>query len=402
MAEREGRSTWPSHRVEERAWSQGIRGGTRADRTLSKIEVSLPPLIGEEPIVLSGELARDVERSMSEITALDRSHGVVLEPLVSMLLRSESVASSKIERIQADIDDYARALHGSRANASARSMVAATDALAVMMDGVTRSEAIDVTTLTGPHRALMIDDPLEADQAGRLRTVQNWIGGSDHSPRGALYVPPPADTVAAYLSDLVAFANRDDMPALVQAAIAHAQFESIHPFTDGNGRIGRALVNAILRLRGATRHVVVPLASSFVAHRDRYFDALTDYRRGDPIPIVAAFARGARIAAAESSVTAVRLGEAPGEMRAMLGPVRAGSAALVLLDLLPSHPILSAEEAIEATGRSASSVYDALDRMTEAGVLRPLTGRTRNQVWGATLILDELDDLGRRIEAASR
>ena len=109
----------------------------------------------------------------------------------------------------------------------------------------------------------MRDDPGESAYAGRLRDMQNWIGGSDHSPRGALYVPPPPETVADYLADLLDYANRDDVPTLVQAAIAHAQFESIHPFTDGNGRIGRALINTVLRRRGATTRVVIPLASAW-------------------------------------------------------------------------------------------------------------------------------------------
>jgi hypothetical protein len=104
----------------------------------------------------------------------------------------------------------------------------------------------------------MHNDPLESAAAGELRTVQNWMGGSGFSPRGALYIPPPAETVPGYMDDVVTFADRSDMPALLQAAIAHAQFESIHPFTDGNGRIGRALINTILRRRGATTRVVVP------------------------------------------------------------------------------------------------------------------------------------------------
>jgi Fic family protein len=232
--------------------------------------------------------------------------------------------------------------------------------------------------------------------------VQNWIGGSDHSPRGAMYVPPPADTVAPYLADLVAFANRDDMSALAQAAVAHAQFESIHPFTDGNGRIGRALVNAVLRRRGATSHVVVPLASSLVAHRDRYFDALTAYRSGDPRPIISSFARAATIAAAESRVTAGRLAGAPREMLDLIGGARSGSATAKILDLLASAPVLSASELSDATGASDTSLYDALERLRAAGVIRPLTNRKRNQVWGAALILDELEDLSVRIEAASR
>jgi Fic family protein len=136
--------------------------------------------------------------------------------------------------------------------------------------------------------------------------VQNWIGGSNHSPRNALYVPPPPDTVKEYVDDLVRFTNRNGIPVLAQAPVAHAQFESIHPFTDGNGRIGRALVNTILRPRGATNRVVVPLASALVARRDHYFDVLNDYRVGRPEPIVAAFAAASRIAAYESRVTTRR------------------------------------------------------------------------------------------------
>src|SRR5215469_769229 len=101
------------------------------------------------------------------------------------------------------------------------------------------------------------------------------------------------------MADLTEFANRTDIPVQLQAAIAHAQFESIHPFTDGNGRIGRALINTILRRRGATTHVVVPLASALVARRDDYFDALDSYRSGDLGPLLGTFVRSARISAVE-------------------------------------------------------------------------------------------------------
>ena len=137
-------------------------------------------------------------------------------------------------------------------------MVAATTALDTMIDDIGRRGQIELAAITSAHEALMQDDTIEASYAGRLRDMQNWIGGSDYSPRGALYVPPPPATVQGYMDDLLAFANRDDLPALVQAAIAHAQFESIHPFTDGNGRIGRALINTVLRRRKATTRVVVP------------------------------------------------------------------------------------------------------------------------------------------------
>lgn len=393
---------WPASTSASRPWVQMIRAGTRADRTLSSIEVSLPPKIADLPVTVGGALGELMETALREIVSLDQGHGGDLESLGTMLLRTESVASSKIERVHADIDDYARALHGSKTNASARSMVAATRALGSMIDAVGRSGVIDMATIERAHHALMADDPDEQDQAGHIREVQNWIGGSDHSPRGALYVPPPPETVDAYMADLIAFVNRSDMPAVAQAAIAHAQFESIHPFTDGNGRVGRAMVNTILRRRGATSHVVVPIASSLVANRDRYFATLDAYRNGDPTPIVSAFARAATIAASESRASAARLARAPGELRQMVGPVRCGSATEKLIALLPSTPVLTADDAIDATGSAPSSVYASIERLTAAGVLRSLTDRKRDQVWGATVILDELEDLGQRIEASSR
>jgi Fic family protein len=148
-------------------------------------------------------------------------------------------------------------------------MVAATTALEALLTDTDHRGRIEADALLAAQAALVADDPSERLYAGRWRDMQNWIGGSDYSPRSALYVPPPPETVTAYMNDLLVFANRDDLPVLAQAAVAHAQFESIHPFTDGNGRIGRALINAILRRRRATSRVVVPLAS-LVAHRDRY------------------------------------------------------------------------------------------------------------------------------------
>ena len=393
-------STWPTHEHETRTWQQAIRGGTRDDRMLREITVALPPQIARRTIAIDSPLATDVESAMREISKLDNTHGADLEALGLLLLRTESVASSRIEEVEASLDDYARALHGIRSNTSALSMAAATTALDRMINDVGRQDRIEITAITSAHKALMRDDPGETQHAGRLRTVQNWIGGSNHSPRGALYVPPPPETVLAYMDDLLAFANRDDLPVLVQGAIAHAQFESIHPFTDGNGRIGRALINTVLRRRGATTRVVIPLASALVARRDHYFDLLDAYRTGDVRPLLVTFAEAARIASAEAQVTAGRLTEVPGEWRRMV-QARAGSAGAQLLALLPSRPILSSDDASELVDAPRSSVFAAMARLREAGVLRPLTDRKRDQVWGAGLILDELEDLNVRIGRAA-
>ncbi|WP_228814587.1 Fic family protein [Nocardia flavorosea] len=342
-----------------------------------------------------------MEAALQEITALDAEHPAILGALGTLLLRAECVASSRIEEIDAAVDDYARALHGVKANPSATLMVAATTATDVLLTQVTTTRRIELADLAAAHRELMRDDPTDGDYAGRVRDMQNWIGGSKYSPREALYVPPPPETVDEYLQDLIRYANRDDVPALAQAAIAHAQFESIHPFTDGNGRIGRALINSVLRRRTVTNTVVVPLASALVAHRDRYFDDLSAYRSGDPEPLMHSFTAGSRIAASQSRRTARYLAAFPEQWRELTGPVRSHSAAAKIMASLIAMPVITAEDVSDRLRLSTSSAYAAIDRLNEAGVLRPLTNRKREQVWGAGLVLDELDALGARIKKAA-
>ncbi|NEA32832.1 Fic family protein [Streptomyces sp. SID13031] len=385
---------------EVRPWRQSYRGGTIEDRTLTEVVTMRPPLIAGLEVQLTPAVGAAAEACVREIVALDHSHGADLKALETLLLRTESVASSKIERIEASVEDFARALHGIRSNASATSMVAAAEALVAMINSVEGGADIEIEHLLLAHQALMADDQYERAYAGRFRDMQNWIGGSDYSPRIAQFVPPAAETVADHLEDLVAFANRTDLPVLAQAAIVHAQFESIHPFTDGNGRIGRALINAVLRRRGATRQVVVPLASALVARRDAYFGLLTAYRAGQVEPLVLAFSTAATVAAKESQVTARRIVKMPEDWRQAVG-ARRGSAAARLLDGLAADPIFSADDAAQAIGGPVSSVYSAVERLHEAGVIRPLTRRVRNQVWGASDVLDELEGLGARIAAAA-
>lgn len=368
----------------------------------SEVETYLPPRLADVDPTIPSHLGSTMDAALRAIARLDDTHGEHLGSLSTILLRAESIASSKIERIEASMADYARALHGIRANASAVSMVASTQALGTLIGSVDDARDLTWDNVLAAHRVLMEDDPHEATYAGKVRDLQNWIGGSDHSPRNALYVPPPPETLNDYLGDLVTFANRGDLNVLVQAAITHAQFESIHPFTDGNGRIGRALINTVLRRRGATSRIVVPLASALVARRDDYFDVLGAYRDGDAGPIIAAFSTSSIIAAEESAVTAEHLSRMPAEWLESAGRPRSGSAARRIVDSLLDVPVFSAEDVEARIGGATSSIYAALGRLESRGVIRPLTNRVRDQVWGAAALLDELDDLGVRIGTRAR
>jgi Fic family protein len=393
---------WTPHTLEPRPYRQRIARGPRADRQLREVTVALPPLIRDRDYPIERPLAAMTTASAGDLGHLDLVHGRTLEALNHLQLRTESVDSSKIENVDASLADYGRALLGIGANASAVSMASATAALARMISDAEASRRITSEAILRAHEELFRRHPDEAHRAGKFRTTQNWVGGSDYSPLGALHVPPPPETVADYLDDLFAYANRDDVPTLVQAAIVHAQFESIHPFIDGNGRIGRALIHAVLRRRRATRHLTVPIASALVAHRERYFGALEHYRAGLAAPLIAMMASATSVATAESWQTAAHLKDLRREWQQAVGGTRAGTPLHRLLDLLTEVPIVNVALVMERVDASETTAREAIERLTDAKVLTKAARSRRAPVWLASSVLAEVDDLSRRIQASSR
>ncbi|WP_166865760.1 Fic family protein [Salinibacterium sp. ZJ70] len=391
-------SFWPAHGIETLPWQQEVRGGTREDRMLRSVDATIPPFIRELDYMPPLPVTLDTERALLAVAQADTDAEGHSAALSRFMVRSESAASSKIERINASARDYAKALAGNKSNMSATSMVAASTALHELITTVGQNARFDLDSLMSAHRALMAEDADDADYAGRLRDMQNWIGGSDRSPRDALHVPPAPKRVEELMDDLIAYLNRDDVPVMTQAAIGHAQFESIHAFTDGNGRIGRALVAAVLRRRGVTRNAVIPLASGLLARRDDYFATLGLYRQGDPAPLIRLFAQSARAAAECSRDTIARLKAMPGGWAAELKP-RAGSAASAIIQAFYNHPVMRADD-IEAVAGSTAAAYRAIDLLVDAGFIEEITGRKKDRVWAASEVMAELDDLDRRIQAA--
>ncbi len=383
-------------------WRQQVRAGSKEDRMVRSITVCLPAEIAKRTFTLDSELISRSESAVSAISHLDAVHGETLKSLNRLLIRVESVASSKIENIHATSEEYARALFGNKSNTSAMEMVAGTQALTALIASVESSKKISESSIKAAHRTLLKDLPREVESAGKYRQVQNWIGGSDHSPLGAIFVPPPPENVESLMKDLLVFANRGDVPALVQATIAHAQFETIHPFADGNGRIGRALVNAILRRRNITTKVVIPVASFLVANRNGYFGDLNRYRDGHIANLLTRFINAANIASLEAMGTATKLAALPEMWRKSLGTVRSGGSTSKLLDLLISNPVFAADELIGVIGRNPTSIYNAIAKLKGNEILVPLSDKKRNQIWGAVEVLKELEALDHRIAAKGR
>lgn len=364
------------------------------------VTVSLPPRIADLRYRPHDADLPLLDRAVDALRGLEREHGGHLAALGQLLARTEAVASSRIEDEHADLDDYARAVVGHRANGSATLMVAATTALRRLQDDATAG-TVSADSLLRAHRDLLRDDPLDGRDAGRWRTVQNWIGGG-RSPRLATYVPPPPDVVPAAMDDLLAFVARDDVHPVAQAAIAHAQFESIHPFTDGNGRIGRALIGAVFRRRGLTTSVTPPVATVLVADRARYFAHLERYRTGAVHDFVADLAVALGTACDEAALTALVLAEhEPGPGHEHPGRVVRFAHGGVRSVALGVDPVLTEERAAVL----ASAVGTTTDRLVEDLVrsrrIRPVTTRRRNRAWLVVDVAHELDAFAERVRVAT-
>ncbi|MFT4263198.1 MAG: Fic family protein [Nocardioides sp.] len=393
---------WLPHTYEARPWRQRTIRGPSSDRKVREVTVSLPPLIAERDYAMERPLAAMTSASLGDLRNLDLVHGRTLAGLNALELRTEAVDSSKIEDVEASLADYGRALLGVGATASALSMASATRAMSRLIDDADRTRRIRLEAILAAHHELFEHQPDERARAGRVRTVQNWVGGSDYAPTGALHVPPPPETVDDYLADLVAFANRDDVPILAQAAIVHAQFESIHPFIDGNGRIGRALIHAVLRRRRATRHLVVPIASALVAHRERYFGALGDYRAGNAHTMVAMLASATSIATGAARTTADDLVALRASWGATAGDPRPGTPVFRLLDLLTEDPFVTTALVAERLALEPPETDTAVAALAAAGVIRRAPRTRKAPVWVAPGVLELVDGLRRRIRRESR
>jgi Fic family protein len=400
MHHHDNRHAWPAHRTTTRPWRSSGRP-PRADRMVRSVRCSLPPRIAHRTWTAPPRTADLVARASERLRDLDRRLGDRTATFDLLLARTEAVSSSRIEDEHATLDDYARALVGIRANGSATAMVGATAALRAMIDDAGRG-SITERSLLDAHAVLMRDDPADGPVAGRWRQVQNWIGGGA-SPRDAAYVPPPADDVADAMDDLFAFLARDDLDPVVQAAIAHAQFESVHPFTDGNGRIGRALVNAVLRRRGLTSSLVVPVAAALVADRAGYFTELVRYRDGHVDGVVTLVAAAIGTVCDEVEYAALRLDELEYDRAAVHSTGRGAGVAhdSTVLRVLLADPVLTEAAITTALPPDLPWTNAVIDDLVDAGVLRPVTERRRDRAWVASDVLAELDALAERIRAAA-
>jgi Fic family protein len=343
---------------------------------------------------IPGEIAGVVSEAEKAIFDLNQRSAPALAPLARLLLRTESIASSKVEGMQVDARSLARAEAnldtGRRAGPEALDILANIDAMEFAIESATLDGEIGVARLQAIHAALLARD-VQANQAGQIRTVQNWIGGNDYNPCGAAFVPPPPEEVSNLLSDLCDFCNEEMLSPLVQAAVAHAQFETIHPFEDGNGRTGRALVQLLLRRRKLAPNYVPPVSVILAQRKNRYLEGLALFQQDRANEWIAIFAEAAAAAATLAGRYVGEVEALQAQWRARLleqANPRSDAAAWAIIDELPAHPIITSSVAATATHRTRPAVANAIEQLASCGVLIPLSGSAHNRSWEAEGLLD--------------
>lgn len=384
-------TSWPAVGFETLDWVPTHSSMSRRalERHRGPYEAAVVPLIAEIDVNLPSALLTEADEATAELTRFDQELGSELTPFTAMLLRSESAASSKIENLTASARAIAEAElgHGTK-NAS---IIVANQR--AMTAAIELADRLDADAILAMHAALL--GASAPDIAGSWRTEQVWIGGSDYGPHSAVFVPPHADRVPAAIDDLLRFVARHDVPRLAQVALAHAQFETIHPFPDGNGRTGRALVHAHLRYARLTRSVTVPVSAGLLVDVDRYFAALGVYRNGDPTAIVDCFIQASFAALTNGRTLVDDLRNTRARWQDQVR-ARRDATAWRIADLLLRHPVINASFVATELGIAPQNVYRSLQPLIEAGVLIEFTSRKRDQLWRAADVLAALDAFAAR------
>lgn len=365
-----------------------------------KVRAFVPAPLPPEPVIL---LDPPRQKRLEQATvALGRLDGIsVLLPDPHLFLysyvRREAVLSSQIEGTQSSLSDLLLFELEDAPGAPFDDVVEVSNYVAALQHGMARLRGgfpLSNRLLREIHGRLMQSGRGSEKSPGEYRTSQNWIGGT--RPGNAHYVPPPPHEVGACMAALERFLHDDQTPVLVKAALVHVQFESIHPFLDGNGRLGRLLIALVLQQGGLLGEPLLYLSLHFKQHRRLYYDLLDRVRSdGDWEAWLDFFLEGVADTAASAVTTAhrlVALFEADNRRVAQSG--RGAARALQVLTALRTRPVLSIGRLRDSHGMTFPTASKAMDSLIELGIAKELTGKARNRVFSYAAYLAALQEGG--------
>jgi Fic family protein len=371
--------------TEGKSWRDGY--------TIHHLDAIVAPCIAHIPIALPDSLSSVVvaaERALAELDArLAASDAAVIEATTFALLRSESVSSSRIEGINVTHRRVAEAIQDAdSAKHLAREVVGNIDAMQSALAYGSAADPFTPDDILDLHRRLMAR--AIGIKEGEYRTEQNWIG-AEHVEDGVAYVPPPPDTIRGLMGDLCDFINTSPTTSVVRAAIAHAQFEAVHPFVDGNGRVGRCIVSITMRKAGGTT-TIPPVSSVLLTDTDGYFAALHEFQQNaNPGPWIGQFANATIVACSRAKALVADIEELKTDWRRRTG-ARNGSHLIRLIDALPMLTLATADQVADRLEIDANQARRLLGQLEHAGIAKQASDGRRNRVWRIDQMFRLLDD----------
>jgi Fic family protein len=353
------------------------------------VRASIPrPLPPEPPLALGGETERLLERALLALGRLDGVSTLLPDPglFLYAYVRKEAVLSSQIEGTQSSLSDLLLFEMEQAPGVPVDDVVEVSSYVAALEHGLGRLRGgfpLSARLMREIHGKLLTSGRGSQKEPGEFRRSQNWIGGS--RPGNALFVPPPHTAVAECMSDLERFLHREDdgLPALIKTALAHVQFETIHPFLDGNGRVGRLLITFFLCHAGVLSQPLLYLSLYLKQHRDEYYRLLQRVRTdGDWEEWISFFLEGVRQTADTAVATARGLVGLFDDDRARIQAWgRKAGSALRVHEALKARPVITLQEASRRAELSFPAAGAGMGLLAELGIARELTGRKRNRVF---------------------
>jgi Fic family protein len=360
------------------------------------VPAALPPV---PPIVMEGELASLLERAMLAVGRLDSASALLrdVDLFLYAYVRKEAVVSSQIEGMRSSLSDLLLFEIGEAPGVPFEDVVESSNYVAAMEHGLARlREGFPPSNrlIREIHGVMFARGRGRAKDPGNFRRTQNWIGGS--RPGLAHYVPPPPQLVEDCMAALERFLHdeQSDLPVIIRAAVAHVQFETIHPFLDGNGRVGRLLITLLMCDSGLLSKPLLYLSLYFKQHRSRYYELLDQVRRdGDWEAWIAFFLQGVRETADGAVTTARRLLDVFQVDREIIQKRgRNAGSALRVHEVLQARPLATITEVAKRSGLSFVTAAKGLDLLVELGIAREITGMKRNRVYVYTEYIGVLNE----------
>ncbi|MDY4418218.1 MAG: Fic family protein [Parafannyhessea umbonata] len=351
---------------------------------------AVPPMIAQLTPEVPADLLRHAMEVESELIRFDALLSMRGYDLPALLLRSESSASSRIENLTSSVRNVALAELDATTPRNSREIAGNVRA---MREAIELKGEPSVEDVLRVHASLM--SVTGESFGGEPRGEQVWIGGSAFGPQGAAFVPPSQERVPALLDDLMAFVRRDDLDPVVQTAVAHAQFESVHPFVDGNGRTGRALLHRWLRHHDVLRHATLPISSGLLHDVDSYMGALQSYHDGDVRPIVGELVDALEVALVLAKSATRQIDDIIERWQQQMGE-RRGSAIRKLPAVLVAQPVVSVAHVADHLQITPRAARDVIARACEYGMLTPMGNRRRGVFYQADELLDVLEQMTSR------